>query len=152
MATRWVRGAAAVLFATATLMCGCGDSGSATPVLLAGDWSGSLSIDYSGGGSDGGALGLTLDQAESFVSGIATWSLADGTLSISGPIDGASFTLYLEFRCDGKPELAGLTGAFDGTTLTFSGGSGLACPDGKAARAVSGASGSATRSSDAAPL
>jgi hypothetical protein len=153
MATRLVRGAAAVvLVATAALLNGCGGGGGSTPAKLSGDWTGSLSLGYSGGGGASGSLKMTLDEQESFVSGIATWAPYGTTQSIEGPIDGDAVSLNLMFRCNDNREAATLTGTFDGTRLTITGGSGTACAEGAAASAVTSASGSLTRTTDNAPL
>lgn len=152
MGTRVFRGATvAALLAAAALVGGCG-GGSSSSALLAGDWSGSLSIGYQGGGGASGALELDLDQSGDFVSGAAIWQPVGSTQSVTGPIEGDTFTLLLHFRCDAKPETTELTGSVNGAAMTITGASGSACTGGGGANAVSGASGSLTRSSNNLPL
>ncbi len=153
MARRMYRGAAAAfLIAAATLVSGCGGGGSAVPSVLAGHWYGSLSLSYESGSSDSGTLEATLDQDDDFVAGTATWTPASATLSITGPIDGTSVTLWLHFYCNGNPETTELTGSFSDSTLTVTGGSGVACRNEDGGLTVTGASGTLERTSDTAPL
>lgn len=150
--TGFPRGAAlALLLATASLVGGCGGGGGTEADWVPGNWSGSLTLSYQGGGTDFGAFSAALDQEESFVSGIAEWAPASDTLSIAGPIDGSDLTLRLNFRCIDietdalRPFDAVLEATVDGDSMRISGGSGYACPGGGAAIEVTGATGTLTR-------
>lgn len=153
MATRWFRGTAMVaLCAAALLVGGCGGGGSTAPELLAGDWFGALSLSYTDGGSTAGSLDVTFEQEESFVSGVAFWSPYGRSQSLAGPVVGSDVSLLLHFRCLDELEATTLTGTVEGAKLTITAASGVACPDGGAPLAVSGASGSLTHTSDRVPL
>lgn len=153
MAGRLYRGAAAVvLIAAAALVGGCGGGDSAAPAVIAGTWSGSLSISYDGGSTDSGTLKATLDQESDYVSGTATWTPVGTTQSLTGSVDGSAVALRLHFRCSGEPEAAELTGSFSGETLTITGGSGVGCRNEGGGLTVTGASGTLERTSDNAPL
>jgi hypothetical protein len=161
MGTGFVRGAAA-LVAVAALISGCNsDKGGPDAAWLSGEWSGSLSISYKSGGGAAGSLDLNLGQSEDFVSGIANWTPAKQTLSVAGPIDEGSLSLIVHFICTNSDENSPTTNITEGTlitgiatgdTVTFTGASGTACPDGGLGIEVAGASGSVTRSSNKAPL
>jgi hypothetical protein len=151
--------AAAALLAAAALVGGCGGGGGTEPAWLAGTWAGSLGLSYDNGGGASGSLQVDLTQTEDFVSGTALWAPVGSTQSITGPVDGNEVTLLLHFRCvsglrqEAKAETTTLTATFDGgETLTITGGSGMACPDGGAATAVAGASGALARAGNSQPL
>jgi hypothetical protein len=160
MATGLLRGAAAILAAAILNSCGGGDGGP-DAAWLSGEWSGSLSLFYINGGGASGSLDMNLGQDEDFVSGIADWTSAKGTLPVAGPIDGNSVSLILHFSCTNSDEnnptttfTAGtlITGIATGDTVTFTGASGTACPGGGLGIEVAGASGSVTRSGNGVPL
>jgi len=156
------RGAAvAALCAAAALVCGCGGGGGGggtEPANIAGQWSGALSLSFLPGGAVSGTLDLALAQEEAFAAGVAEWSPVDETLSVAAPIDGTSITLRLHFPCadvltgNVRTETAVIAATVDGSTMTFTGASGLACLDGGVPREVSGGSGSVTRTTDDRPL
>lgn len=147
---RWT--AAVAFFAAAALGGGCGDNKETTPTDISGQWTGALTLSYIGALPDSGTLALSLDQTEDFASGWATWEPVRDTQSINGPIDGRSFSLRLHFSCENGTEVTILSGAFDKSTLTFSGASGRACVRGGSGDTVNGAAGTLRRTTDDKPL
>lgn len=158
MGTGHFRGAAiAALCVAAALVSGCGGGG-AGPELIAGRWFGALTLSFTLDGSVAGALALELDQEEAFASGIAQWSPVEDALSVAVPIDGDEVVLRLNFRCTDpdtgtiRNQTAAITGTLDGSTMTFTGASGLACLGLGVPLEISGGSGAVTRTTDNRPL
>lgn len=151
MAGKTIRGSAlAVTLCAVALFCGCSSTTGRQDV--SGSWKGTLALRFADGGEIAGVLNLTLDQGKLGASGLADWEPIGETQGIAGSVDGIELRLRLVFRCESSFETTLLAGRVSGDSITIDNATGSACRRNLRPRAVSGGSGSLTRTLDNVPL
>ena len=114
------------VLAVGAFAAGCGGS-SSTPAVVAGLWSGSLSLTSDGGEMVVGPLTARLDQDGSFAAGVAEWLPLGEPQSLTVTVQGSDVTFRLSFICESFNGGVTLTGTVADDTIRVDGATGIAC-------------------------